>query len=112
MATDTTTPSMAKETGDPLTMDNNRAYSNRDNWKDKHSNDMPKSADRVCTIMGPIYTMDIDREKNCYSCERFGHLVQNCRRWEIVGQGRRAEYENNRNIRNNLNREGDLIILD
>ena len=35
------------------------------------------------------YAMDIDRRRNCYSYGGFGHLVQNCRRWEIVGQERR-----------------------
>jgi len=30
------------------------------------------------------YVMDVDRERNCYSCEGFGHLVQNCRR-QIMG---------------------------
>jgi len=25
------------------------------------------------------YIMDVDRGRNCYSCEVFGHLVQNCR---------------------------------
>ena len=56
-------------------------------------------------------TMNIDKKRNCYSCERFGHLVQNCRRWVIVGQGRRAKYENNWNTRNNLNGEENLIVF-
>jgi len=25
------------------------------------------------------YAMDVDRERNCYSCGGFGHLAQNCR---------------------------------
>jgi len=53
----------------------------------------------------------MDRRRNCYSCGRFGHLVWNCRR-QIMGQGRRVEYENNRNNENNLNGERDLIVLD
>jgi len=56
--------------------------------------------------------INIDRERNYYSCGGFGHLAQKCKRQGIVGQGRRAEYEDNRNTRNNLNRERDLIVLD
>jgi len=26
-----------------------------------------------------IYIMNIDRERNCYSCGEFGHLMKNCR---------------------------------
>jgi len=56
--------------------------------------------------------INIDRERNYYSCGGFGHLAQKYKRQGIVGQGRRAEYEDNRNTRNNLNRERDLIVLD
>jgi len=31
------------------------------------------------------YMIDVDKGRNCYSCERFGYLIQNCRRWGIVG---------------------------
>ena len=58
------------------------------------------------------YAMDMDRERNCYSCGGFGYFVQNCRRWRIVGQERRMEYENNENARNNLNGKKSLIVLD
>ena len=27
-----------------------------------------------------LYIMDIDRERNCYSCRGFGHLIWNCKR--------------------------------
>jgi len=53
-----------------------------------------------------LYAMDIDRGRNCYSCEGFGHLVQNCRK-QIIAQGRRVEYEDNKNNKNNLN-EGEI----
>ena len=56
--------------------------------------------------------MNVDRERNCYSCRGFGHLAWNCRRQGIVGQERREKYKDNRNTRNNLNGEGDLIVLD
>ena len=30
------------------------------------------------------YTIDINRGRNCYNYEKFGHLVRNCRNWNIV----------------------------
>ena len=59
-----------------------------------------------------LYAMEVDRgNRNCYSCRGFGYLAQNCRR-QIIGQERRVEYKDNWNNRqNNLNRNGDLIIL-
>jgi len=30
------------------------------------------------------YAIDVDMKRNCYSCGRFGHLAQNCRR-QIMG---------------------------
>jgi len=34
------------------------------------------------------YMMDVDRGRNCYSCERFGHLVENCNiSWKIFLSG-------------------------
>ena len=54
--------------------------------------------------------MDVDKGRNCYSCGEFGYLVQNCRR-QSIGQGRRVEYEDNRNDRDNLNGKEDLIVL-
>ena len=57
------------------------------------------------------YAMEVNRERNCYSCGGFGHLAQNCKK-QIMGQERRMEYENTcNNGLNNLNREGDLIVL-
>jgi len=56
--------------------------------------------------------MDVDKERNCHSCEEFAYLAQNCRRQGIVNQGRRVEYKDNGNTRNNLNRKGYLIVLD
>jgi len=66
---------------------------------------------RAGLVQCSLYAMDVDRKKNCYSCGEFGHLAQNCKR-QIMGQRRMVEYENNRNNKDNLNGEGDLIVLD
>jgi len=58
------------------------------------------------------YVMDVDRERNCYSCRGFSHLAQNYESWRIIGQERRVEYRDNlNNGQNNLNGEESLIIL-
>ena len=45
-----------------------------------------------------LYVMDVDKgNMNCYSCERFGHLVRNCRNKGTenrIGESRRLEYRN------------------
>jgi len=69
--------------------------------------------------------MDVDQEnRNCYNCRRFRHLARNCRNRGIenrIEEGRRLEYEQNNgqrlmikeeNEQSNLNRDGDLIVLD
>ena len=63
-------------------------------------------------IRRDLYIMDVDRERNCYSYEGFGHLAQNCRNQEIVGQERRIEYRNNVNTMNNLKEKENLVVLD
>jgi len=57
-----------------------------------------------------LYAIDVNRERNCYSCEGFGHLERNCRNREIVGRGRQLKYRNNQNA-SNLNEEENLIVL-
>jgi len=40
------------------------------------------------------YTMEIDRERNCYACGSFGHMAHHCRnrgRGRVM-EGRRVEY--------------------
>ena len=64
------------------------------------------------TIRRDSYTMKVDRRRNCYSCEEFGHLVQNCRNQRIMSQKRRMEYGDNMNGSQNLNEEENLIVLD
>ena len=60
--------------------------------------------EREGRIRRDLYIIDVDRERNCYSCGEFGHLVWNCRNCEIVGQGRNIEYRSNWNSSNNLKR--------
>jgi len=70
------------------------------------------------------YTMDIDRRnRNYYSCGRFGYLARNYRNRGIenrIGKGRRAEYGQDHgkrlrieggNKQNNLNRKRNLIVF-
>ena len=76
---------------------------------------------RVGLVQCNPYTMEVDRgNRNCYNCRGFGHLARNCRNrgtGNIIGEERRLEYgqrlvieRNNRQC--NLNREGDLVVLD
>ena len=68
-----------------------------------------------------LYTMDMDkRNRNYYSCGRFGHLVRNRRTENRTGKRRRAEYGQDyrrrlriegENGQNNLNRERNLIVF-
>jgi len=51
------------------------------------------------------YTINIEREKNCYNCGGFGYITRHCRSWEIVGQKGRIEYGDNCNHRDNLKEE-------
>ena len=53
-----------------------------------------------------LYAMDVDKRKNknCYTCRRFGHLAKNCRNREI-GMNRRIKTEDS----NNLNEDEGLV---
>ena len=31
-----------------------------------------------------LYIMDMNHERNCYSCGGYGHIMKNCRNQEIV----------------------------
>jgi len=53
--------------------------------------------------------MDVDSERNCYSCGIFGHIVRNSRNQSLVGQGRRIEYKDNLN---NFKEEKSLVVFD
>ena len=64
------------------------------------------------------YAMDMDyRNWNCYNCGGFGYLARNCRNKGTenrIGKGRRLEYREKRENRQdrNLNRDKNLIVLD
>ena len=57
------------------------------------------------------YTMDINQERNYYSCRDFGYLAGNCINWEIIEQRRRIEYGNSSNNRDNWKEEESLVVL-
>ena len=64
-----------------------------------------------------FYAMEVDRGRNCYACERFGHLACYCRNQrENVTEGRRLEYrgrrEKNYEHLDNLKEEENLESLD
>jgi len=55
--------------------------------------------------------MDVDRERNFYSCEGFVHLARNYRNQSLVDQERRIECRDNLNTSNNLKEKESLIVL-
>ena len=62
------------------------------------------------------YAIKVNREnKNCYNHKKFRHLAKNCRNRRIeesIRQGRRLEYrENENNRQNNLNKDRDLMVI-
>jgi len=65
------------------------------------------------------YAMEVDRERNCYACEGFGHMAHNCRnrgQRGRVAENRRVEYEGGRieeimNFQNNLKEKENLELL-
>ena len=65
------------------------------------------------------FAMDIDRGRNCYACEVFGHIARNCRNWGMrgrVGENRRVEYgrgqiEEIMDVSNNLKGIENLELL-
>ena len=59
-----------------------------------------------------LYTVDMNRERNCYSCRGFSYIARNYRNQRIIGREKRLEYRNNLNTINNLNRKENLIVLD
>jgi len=60
--------------------------------------------------------MNVNKGRNCYNCEDFGHIARYCRKsgnWRRVEQERRLKYRDSSNNRNsNLNGEDNSIVLD
>jgi len=104
-------PSLAKKIGE--TMGSSRVYFNkRDRKNNNSSQELPVRTRRKGKIRRDSYTINVNRERNCYSCRRFSHLARNCRNWSIVDQGKRIKYKNNFNHSNKLKEEESLIVLD
>ena len=65
------------------------------------------------------FAMEVDQERNCYTCEGFGHMARNCRNQgqrRRVAENRRVEYGGGRieeimNFQNNLKEEENLELL-
>ena len=66
---------------------------------------------RIEGVQRNLYVMDVNRRenRNCYNYRGFGHLVRNCRNrrgGNKIGEGRRLEYKDNGDKKqNNLNEE-------
>ena len=66
-----------------------------------------------------FFVIEVNRGRNCYACEGFGHMARHCRNWGIrgrVAENRRVEYGRGRieeimNISNNLKEEENLELL-
>ena len=58
------------------------------------------------------YAMEVDRGRNCYACQGFGHMAHHCRNRERVAEGRRLEFEGNYEHSNSLKEEENLESLD
>jgi len=65
------------------------------------------------------YVMEVDHERNCYTCGGFGHMARHCRnrgQRGRVAKNRRVEYGEGRieeitNLGNNLKEEENLELL-
>ena len=58
------------------------------------------------------YAMEVDWERNCYTCGGFGHMAHYCRNRGRVAEGRRVEFEGNYKYLNTLKEEENLESLD
>lgn len=32
-----------------------------------------------------LYTIDVNKRRNCYNCGGFNHIIRYCRSWKIMG---------------------------
>ena len=65
------------------------------------------------------FAMEVDRRRNCYACEEFGHMARYCRNWDQRGrvvENRRVKYGGGRikeipNFMSNLKEVENLELL-
>ena len=77
------------------------------------------SQQREEVVQRNLYAMEVNRERNCYTCRGFGHMAQYCRNGKgrvRIGNGRRLEYkqmerERSNKYRDNLKEEKNLESL-
>ena len=77
------------------------------------------SQQREEVVQRNLYAMEVDRERNCYTCRGFGHMAQYYRNEKgrvRIGNGRRLEYkqmerERSNKYRDNLKEEKNLESL-
>jgi len=102
---------MAKKTRGTVVTGTNRAYPDGRSRENTGSDGTPTAEDRG--VQYNPYSMDVNKERNCYACGEFEHLARYCRNREAgnrIGEGRRLEYRQE-NRQNNLKEEGDLIVF-
>jgi len=63
---------MAKDVGSSTIVGADKACSNRESGENEV---MVHSTQRAWLAQYSPYIIDVDRERNCYSCGGFGHLV-------------------------------------
>ena len=104
-----------EEVGDSSTAGTSRTCSNGGSGENECSHDESIITVEIGFVPWyDLYTMDINRGRNCYNCEGFEYITRYCRKQENqrrIGWERRVNYENNRNT-SNLNGEENLIVLD
>ena len=72
---------------------------------------LQKQGERGRRIRRNLYIINVNRERNCYSCGGFDYLVRNYKNQRIVDQDKRIGYKNNLNIMNNLKKKESLVVL-
>ena len=97
------TISVAKEVGNISSAGKNRACSNRRSGEEEVV--MVCLQQRAGFAQRNLYTIDVDRERNCYACGDFGHLARHCRN-RRVGMNRRMEQVGDNS---NLHGDGGLV---
>jgi len=63
------------------------------------------SQQRTGSAQRNLYTMDINRGRNCCACRGFGHLARHCRNRRVEMNRRIEQVEDN----SNLNGDGGLV---